>query len=65
MEILGDQNNFAQKEVTVLLIFGCLSALWGPVGGGCLQNKCLEQTLDNKKKGQSFCLFTVCCVFPE
>lgn len=27
------------------------------------QNKCLEQTLDNKK-GQSFCLFTVCFVFP-
>ncbi len=54
-------NSLYKKELAVLLIIRCLSVLWGELLAK--QNKCLEQTLDNKK-GQSFCLFTVCFVFP-
>lgn len=60
-DIKARQRQWDWKELAVLLIIRCLSVLWER--GSCLQNKCLEQTLE-KKKGQSLCLFTMCFVFP-
>lgn len=65
MEIPVDGNKVTadsyKKELSVLLLIKCVFALSGEMLAKQVQY--LEQTQDNKK-GQGFCLFTVCFVFP-